>query len=130
MDRHESLVDRLIREAQERGEFDGLPGAGRPLPGVGQPYDENWWIRDLVSRERLSGMLSPVLALRRESEDVHRLVAGMPTERAVRAFVEDLNARIRELRRSAGREPVPLPRTHDVEKAVEAWRRARAGGDR
>ena len=27
----ESLTERLIREAQERGEFDGLPGHGRPL---------------------------------------------------------------------------------------------------
>ncbi|GAT83553.1 molecular chaperone DnaJ [Streptomyces sp. F-3] len=28
----ESWVDRQIREAQQRGEFDRLPGAGRPLP--------------------------------------------------------------------------------------------------
>ncbi len=27
----ESLTERLIREAQERGDFDGLPGQGRPL---------------------------------------------------------------------------------------------------
>ncbi len=27
----ESLTERLIREAQERGDFDGLPGRGRPL---------------------------------------------------------------------------------------------------
>jgi hypothetical protein len=28
MDRWESLVDRKIREAQERGDFDDLPGKG------------------------------------------------------------------------------------------------------
>jgi hypothetical protein len=27
----ESWVDKQIREATERGEFDGLPGAGKPI---------------------------------------------------------------------------------------------------
>ena len=31
MDPYESVVERQIREAQERGEFDNLPGAGKPL---------------------------------------------------------------------------------------------------
>lgn len=124
---HEPRVERLIREAQERGEFDDLPGAGRPLPGAGEPYDENWWIRNLVRRENLAGVLSPALALRKESEDLHRLVADKPTEESVRAFVEDLNERIREARRIAGTGPMLLLlRTHDVEKVVAAWRRARA----
>ena len=125
---HEPRVERLIREAQERGEFDDLPGAGRPLPGAGEPYDENWWIRNLVRRENLAGALSPALALRKESEDLNRLVADKPTEESVRAFVEDLNERIREARRTGGTGPMLLLlRTHDVEKVVAAWRRARAG---
>jgi hypothetical protein len=131
MDRYEARVDRAIREAQERGEFDNLPGAGRPLPGAGQPYDENWWVKELVRRENLTGVLSPGVALRRESEDLHTTIAGMASEHAVRAFVEDLNARIREARRFASRGPMLLVRTHDVDKVVAAWRRTRgpAGDD-
>ena len=34
----ESLTDRLIREAQERGEFDDLPGRGQPLRNDTNPY--------------------------------------------------------------------------------------------
>lgn len=34
----ESLTDRLIREAQERGDFDDLPGRGRPLRLDENPY--------------------------------------------------------------------------------------------
>lgn len=30
----ESWIDRQIREAQERGEFDDLPGAGEPIKGL------------------------------------------------------------------------------------------------
>jgi hypothetical protein len=34
----ESVTERLIREAQERGEFDGLPGRGRRLAVEDNPY--------------------------------------------------------------------------------------------
>lgn len=43
--RFESLVDQQIRLAQERGEFDTLPGAGKPLPGRGEPDDPHWWVK-------------------------------------------------------------------------------------
>jgi hypothetical protein len=43
---YESRIERQIREAQERGEFDNLPGAGKPLPDRGTAYDEDWWIKD------------------------------------------------------------------------------------
>ena len=32
------LAEKAIREAQERGEFDGLSGQGRPLPETDDPY--------------------------------------------------------------------------------------------
>ena len=34
----ESWIDRQVREAQERGEFDDLPGRGRPLDLTSNPY--------------------------------------------------------------------------------------------
>lgn len=51
-ERQEQFVDRLIREAMERGEFDDLPGKGRPLPGQGEIDGEGWWIRRWVERNR------------------------------------------------------------------------------
>jgi hypothetical protein len=38
----ETWVERQIREAQERGAFDNLPGAGKPIPGIAEPDDEHW----------------------------------------------------------------------------------------
>ena len=32
------LAEKAIRESQERGEFDGLSGQGRPLPETDDPY--------------------------------------------------------------------------------------------
>lgn len=57
--RLESLVERLIREAEESGEFEDLPGAGKPIPGAGRPDTEGWWIRDWVKRNREDGEEQP-----------------------------------------------------------------------
>lgn len=48
-------VDRVIREAVERGEFDDLPGVGKPIPGAGERDDEMWWVRNWVTRQRDDG---------------------------------------------------------------------------
>ncbi len=50
--RYESFQERIIREAIERGEFDGLKGAGKPLR-LENPNDPDWWIKDKIERERL-----------------------------------------------------------------------------
>jgi hypothetical protein len=125
MDRYESSIDRQIREAQERGEFDDLPGAGKPLPGHGEIYDENWWLRDLVRRENLTGVLPPTLTLRKELEDLPDTLAAKKSESAVRAVVADLNERVEKARRGLLTGPPVLVHRVDVEAAVREWRAAR-----
>jgi hypothetical protein len=50
----ESWIDRQIREATERGEFDGLPGAGEPIPDLDKPFDELWWVKRKLHSEGLT----------------------------------------------------------------------------
>jgi Domain of unknown function (DUF1992) len=122
----ESLVDRRIREAQERGEFDDLPGAGKPLPGAGQAYDENWWIKNLIERENITGVLPSTLALRRQLQDLPETLAKLPSEQAVRDTVAAINEQVvRAYRGMLDGPAVPLRRV-DTEEAVAAWRAARA----
>ena len=52
-DDFETNTDRIIREAMEAGEFDDLPGEGKPIPGAGSVDDEYWWIRSWVKRNLL-----------------------------------------------------------------------------
>ncbi|MGB7861634.1 MAG: DUF1992 domain-containing protein [Acidimicrobiia bacterium] len=52
-DSFESNADRLIREAMESGEFDDLPGEGKPIPGRGTVDDPYWWVREWVRRNRV-----------------------------------------------------------------------------
>ena len=94
----ETWVDAQIREARERGEFDNLPGAGKPLTNLDGNHDEMWWIRQWLKREELS-FTPPAIALRKAVEDMLANVGRLLTERAVRNVVEELNSRIRELNR-------------------------------
>jgi hypothetical protein len=124
---YESWVERRIREAQERGEFDNLPGAGKPLPAFPDPADENWWVKGLIEREQLdmSAALPPQLALRKEAQELPSLVMRERSEQAVRDLLEDFNARVRELWRRPMEGPLVVVRTVDVERIVARWRAER-----
>jgi hypothetical protein len=124
--RYESWVERQVREAIERGEFDNLPGAGKPILGLNGREDDNWWIKSKLEREDIRGLLPTSLALRKEVEELPATLAAEHNEHAVREIVGDLNHRIREshLRREEG--PRIVVHTVNVEAAVAAWR-ARSG---
>ena len=124
--RYESWVERQIREAIERGEFDNLPGAGRPLPGINGREDENWWVKGLLEREQLPMPLPTSLALRREVADLPQTLADVPDERAVRDIIEDLNRRIRDSHRRRVDGPPIVVKPVDVEQTLTDWRRSRS----
>jgi hypothetical protein len=125
--RFESMVDRQIREARERGAFDDLPGAGKPLPGRGESYDENWWIKDWLRRENITGVLPTSLRVRKEADEILDALAKVPSEAKVREILADLNARIDLTRRGLVDGPPVLAHALNVEETAEAWRRRRSG---
>lgn len=51
-ERNETTVDRIIRESMDAGDFENLPGRGKPLPGAGTVDDEMWWVRSWLKRNR------------------------------------------------------------------------------
>lgn len=120
----ESWVDRQIREAAERGEFDNLQGAGEPLPDVDQPYDELWWVKRKLREENLS-YLPESLALRKAAEDALAAAAEAATEQEARRILTALNQKIRDaLRRPLTGPPLNLAPL-DVERHVAEWREQR-----
>ena len=124
--RYESWVERQVREAIERGEFDNVPGAGRPLPGINGREDENWWVKGLLEREQLPMPLPTSLALRREVADLPQTLADVSDERTVRAIIEDLNRRIRDSHRRRVDGPPIVVKPVDVEQTVTDWQRSRS----
>jgi hypothetical protein len=122
---YESRIDRQIREATERGEFDNLPGAGKPLRSRSDVYHDDWWIRDLAERENLSAALPPALAVLREIEELPRILANKSDEKLVREYLAKLNDRILAIHRAPVEGPPVVVRPVDVERTVADWRDAR-----
>jgi Domain of unknown function (DUF1992) len=118
----ETWVERRIREATERGEFDNLPGAGKPIEDLDKPHDELWWIRQKLRREDLA-YLPPTIALRKAAEDALATARQAGSEAEVRRILADINARIQEGNRKAASGPPLNLAPFDVERVVRDWRR-------
>ncbi|KAA2258052.1 DUF1992 domain-containing protein [Solihabitans fulvus] len=119
----ESWIDRQVREAEERGEFENLPGAGKPIPGLDAPSDEHWWLRQKMRAEGLSAdaLLPPSLQLRKEIEALPGEVRGLATEQMVRSLVAELNVRVAAWLRMPSGPWAPIGRV-DADEVVRQWR--------
>ena len=120
-----SWIDQQISEAAERGAFDNLPGAGKPLPKRGEAGAGQAWLQDYLRREGVSAqeMLPTPLRLRKEAERLAGTVLDLRSEQEVREVVAELNQRIRQWRRIPVGPPVFLPLV-DEEGMVARWRDA------
>lgn len=127
--RWESPIERAIREAQERGDFDDLPGSGKPLD-LHDTNDPDWWIKRYAARENLDlgGALPGALALRKEAAGYPESLADVSREEHVREIIEDYNKRVLadRLRPAVGNLPPLLAKTLDVDEMVSQWRELRA----
>ncbi|MBF4161282.1 DUF1992 domain-containing protein [Nocardioides sp. CBS4Y-1] len=123
-------VDQQVRIAMANGEFDDLPGAGKPIEGLGEQHDPDWWVKKLIEREQITGVLPASLQLRKDDALLDSRLDALTVEREVRREVEDFNARVIHARYTPqdGQPPlITMPR--DVDATVAAWaqrRRARA----
>ncbi len=113
-------VDVQIQRAMERGEFDDLPGYGKPIDDLGGEHDPDWWLKKLVERERIS-VLPPALQLRKDDLELDALVDRLVTETEVRRELDAFNERVRQARRQlTGGPPVVTP-MRDVDADAAAW---------
>jgi hypothetical protein len=124
----ESAVEKQIREAQERGDFDNLPGAGKPLD-LSDSDDPDWWVKRFAARENLDlgAALPGPLALRKEAAGYPESLVDVRTEAQVREIIEDYNLRVLadRMRPAAGNLPPIIAKTLDVDEMVadasQAW---------
>jgi hypothetical protein len=87
-------VERQIREAIARGEFDALPGAGKPLPDLDRQYEPAWWAKRFVERSRREDAANELRRLVRE--ETPRLRAA-PDREAAETRAGEINAAIAEI---------------------------------
>lgn len=120
-----AYVETAIQQAIRRGEFDDLPGAGKPIPGLGASHDPDWWIRRKIQAEQLTGLGPPALMLRVENTELDARLDELTREDDVREALEDFNRRVVEARRQLlGGPPVVTP-TRDVDAELAAWAQRR-----
>ncbi|MFT3799256.1 DUF1992 domain-containing protein [Microbacterium sp.] len=117
-----AIVESAIQQAIRRGDFDNLPGAGKPIPGLGDHHDPDWWIRRKIQTEQLHGLGPAALTLRVEDAGLSDRLDELSSEHQVREMLHDFNRRVIEARRQLlGGPPVVTP-TRDIEGEVAAWR--------
>lgn len=118
-------VDLQVQRAIERGEFDDLPGAGKPIEDLGTTHDPDWWLKRFIEREQVTGVLPAALSLRVEDARLEEVLDAESSERRVRSMLEDFNARVVAARRQLQGGPPVITPTRDVDAETEAWRRRR-----
>ncbi|MGZ6753272.1 MAG: DnaJ family domain-containing protein [Nocardioides sp.] len=124
MQHQASWVDQQIRVAMAKGEFDDLPGAGKPIKDLGPSHDPDWWLKKLVERENIA-LLPPSLALRKEDAELDARLDKLAVETEVRREVEDFNDRVIRARYLPPEGPPLITMPRDVEQTLEAWHERR-----
>jgi hypothetical protein len=123
----EDFAELKIREAQEAGDFSEIAGFGAPIASLDEPYDDQWWIREKLKRERLS-VLPPSLEIKRHVSDTLHRLGDLALESDVRREIRQLNERIRDANYRSVWGPASSQMPIDEEEAVRKWRSIRRQG--
>ena len=120
MQRQQEWVDQQLRIAMERGDFDNLPGAGKPIEDLGAQHDPDWWIKRLIEREKITGVLPPALQLRKDDAELDARLDRHTAESEVRRELEEFNARVMKARYTPVDGPPLVTMPRDVDAEVDA----------
>lgn len=117
-----------IQQAMRRGDFENLPGAGKPLSGINPNgrHDPDWWMRRKIEREQLRGIGPAAYTLRTEDAELDAKVDELHRADDVRAVLDDFNLRVIEARRQLLGGPPVVTNPRDVDAEVAAWEERRA----
>lgn len=123
-----AAVEIAIQQSMRRGEFDDLPGAGKPLPGLRPDgrHDPDWWMRRKIEREQLRGIGPAAYTLRTEDAELDARLDALHRADDVRAVLDDFNLRVSEARRQLLGGPPVITNPRDVDAEVAAWEVRRA----
>ncbi|MFJ6418020.1 DUF1992 domain-containing protein [Paeniglutamicibacter sp. NPDC091659] len=120
------VANSALDAAFARGDFDNLAYAGKPIPGLGNNADPDWWVKGMMEREKISGVGPPALMLRKEDAELEATVDGFHSRAQVRELLEDFNARIINARRQLNGGPPVITKLRDVDAELEGWESRRS----
>jgi hypothetical protein len=112
------MVEQRILEAQERGEFDHLPGHGKPL----KLEDESHVPEDLRVAYKIlknANCLPPELQEKREIRQMEDLLASLPDEKERYKLIKKINFKIMKLNLMGKKSPLLEEKQIYYQKVVE-----------
>jgi hypothetical protein len=102
---YEKIVEQRIKEAMEKGEFDDLPGKGKPLP----LEDDSHVPEDLRLAYKLlknADCLPPELLEKKEILQMEDMLAAIPDEKERYKLIKKINFKIMKLNVMGRRSPL------------------------
>lgn len=125
--RTEDWIERQIREARERGAFDNLEGAGKPLRGLNRSFTAEEWARDWVQRSGgdLEALLPPLLLLRKERAALLGALPTFASEKELRDLIADFNHRLLDQYRRPMDGSLIAVGVIDADETVAQWEAVR-----
>ena len=122
----ESWTEKQIEDGRRAGLFDGLDGEGKPIEGLDEPHDEEWWVKAKLRREKID-YLPPTIAIRGERDAAVAAALDARDDVEARRLIEQLNERIRYVNSHTVSGPPSTVWVVDVESILERRRLGRRG---
>ena len=129
--RIDSLADRdavaesALEKAIRRGDFDNLPGMGKPLKNLHNFEDPDWWVKQKLDAEDISGVAPAAFQLRKENAVLEDTLDSFTREADVRAYLKGFNDRVREAVMDLRAGPPVFTPPRNIDAEVTAWRQRR-----
>ena len=121
-----AVVESALDKAIERGDFDDLPGLGKPLTGLHNSKDPDWWVKAKMDKEDMSGVAPAAFQLRKENAVLTETLDVFSQETDVRDYLAGFNERVRAAIMDLRDGPPVFTPPRNVEKEVAAWRARRS----
>ena len=102
---YQKIVEKKIKEASEKGEFDNLPGKGKPLAlddDSGIPEDLRLAYKVLKNAD----CLPPEIELRKEIRQMEDMLENIPDEKERYRQIKKINLKIMQLNMMGHKSPL------------------------
>lgn len=101
----QGLIEKRIKEAQERGEFENLPGKGKPL-NLEDDSNVPEELRIAYKILKNAGYLPPEIELKKEIRQMEDMLADMPDEKERYRLIKKINLKITKLNMMGRKSPM------------------------
>jgi hypothetical protein len=117
----EPWLESLLKKALAEGDLRNLEGHGKPLASLDGNYDPDWWLKDKMKREKLTGMPRE-FELRRKVEAEKQALLEVKDEAEVRHRLAAVNSEIAHFNAHYVFGPTGTLGLVDVEAFLASWR--------